>query len=70
MPDSYMADQLRLFSYVEEPLQTLLPSPWHVALFLVGAQVNGHAIWPLPLPLLFLGLGLVLYYVLAYERTR
>jgi len=41
-----------------------------LALFLVGAQVNGHAIWPLPLPLLFLGLGLVLYYVLAYERTR
>jgi len=26
MPDSYMADQLRLFSYVEEPLQTLLPA--------------------------------------------
>ncbi len=41
-----------------------------LALFLVGAQVNGHLIWPLPLPLLFLGLGLVLYYVLAYERTR
>ena len=26
IPASYMADQLRLFSYVEEPLQTLLPA--------------------------------------------
>ena len=41
-----------------------------LALFLVGAQVNGHAIWPLPLPLLFLGLGFVLYYALASERSR
>ena len=41
-----------------------------LALFLVGAEVNGKGIWPLPLPLLFLGLGLVLYYVLASERAR
>lgn len=41
-----------------------------LAMFLVGAQVNGHGVWPLPLPLLFLGLGLVLYYALASERTR
>ena len=41
-----------------------------LALLLVGAEINGHGIWPLPLPLLFLGLGLVLYYALASERTR
>jgi hypothetical protein len=41
-----------------------------LSLLLVGARVNGQAVWPLPLPLLFLGLGLVLYYALASERTR
>jgi len=41
-----------------------------LALFLFGAEVNGKGVWPLPLPLLFLGLGFVLYYALASERSR
>lgn len=35
-----------------------------------GMQVGSHAVWPLLLPLVFLGTGLVLYYVLASNRTR
>ena len=31
---------------------------------------NGQTLWPLLLPPVFLGLGLVLYYVLASNRTR
>ena len=41
-----------------------------LGLFLFGAEVGGKAVWPLTLPLLFLGLGLVLYYALASERSR
>lgn len=36
-----------------------------IAVYLVDAQWNGRALWPLPLPTVFLGLGLVLYYALA-----
>ena len=39
-----------------------------VALALFGSP--GPAIWPLPLPLAFLGIGLILYYALAAERSR
>lgn len=41
-----------------------------LALGLVGAKVNGAAIWPLALPLLLLGVGLILYYILTSERAR
>lgn len=41
-----------------------------LALRLTAMQVNGTALWPLPLPLLFLGVGLVLFYVLGSQRSR
>ena len=41
-----------------------------VALLLIGPPPNAPALRPLPLPLLFLGVGLMLYYALASERTR
>jgi len=31
---------------------------------------GGVPLWPLPLPLALLGLGLILYYVLAADRSR
>ena len=37
---------------------------------LMGMELHGRAIWPLPLPLAFLGLGLILFYTLASERAR
>jgi Domain of unknown function (DUF6249) len=41
------------------------------ALVMMRAVPNGLApFWPLPLPLLFLGVGLMLYYALASNRTR
>lgn len=36
----------------------------------VAVSSNGPVLWPLPLPLVLLGVGLMLYYVLASERTR
>ena len=48
--------------------------PWASAAMLAlgdrGLQMNGLSLWPLPLPLVFLGLGLMLYYALASDRTR
>ena len=41
-----------------------------LALRLTAMQVNGMALWPLPLPLLLLGVGLLLFYVLANPRSR
>jgi hypothetical protein len=41
-----------------------------IALFVIGPMPNGTTIWPLALPLLFLGFGLILYYVLASDRSR
>ena len=41
-----------------------------LALRLIAAQLDGQAVWPLPLPLAFLGIGLILYYALASERAR
>ena len=39
-----------------------------LALALVGSP--GPAFWPLPLPLAFMGIGLILYYALATQRSR
>jgi Domain of unknown function (DUF6249) len=41
-----------------------------LALRLTAMQINGMALWPLPLPLLLLGVGLLLFYVLANPRSR
>ena len=41
-----------------------------LALRLTAMQVNGIALWPLPLPLFLLGVGLVLFYVLGNPRSR
>lgn len=41
-----------------------------LALRLIGPSLDGAALWPLPLPFVALGLGLVLYYALASDRTR
>ena len=43
-----------------------------LALMLSGPllDVDGASLWPLPLPLVALGLGLILYYALASDRTR
>ena len=41
-----------------------------VALLVIGPLPNGTTIWPLALPLLFLGIGLILYYALASDRSR
>ena len=41
-----------------------------LALFLVGPNANGVVFWPWPLPLLFLGIGFILYYALASDRSR
>jgi hypothetical protein len=41
-----------------------------LALRWIGPQPNGPVLWPLPLPLALLGIGLMLYYVLASDRTR
>jgi len=41
-----------------------------LALRLTAMQVNGMALWPLPLPLFLLGVGLILFYVLANHRSR
>ena len=38
------------------------------ALALIGS--SGPTFWPLPLPLAFMGIGLILYYALASERSR
>jgi hypothetical protein len=41
-----------------------------LALRLIEPWPNVPALWPLPLPLALLGVGLMLYYALATERTR
>ena len=41
-----------------------------LGLYLFGARVNASALWPLPLPLALLGVGLILYYALASDRSR
>ena len=41
-----------------------------LALRLIGPQPNAPVLWPLPLPIAFLGIGLMLYYALASNRTR
>jgi hypothetical protein len=41
-----------------------------VALLLVGQIGDMPALWPLPLPLALLGAGLILYYLLASQRSR
>jgi hypothetical protein len=41
-----------------------------LALRLIGPLPDGPVIWPLPLPLALLGVGLILYYALASQRTR
>jgi hypothetical protein len=41
-----------------------------VALRLIGPQPNALVLWPLPLPLALLGVGLILYYALASDRSR
>ena len=41
-----------------------------LALLLIGPQPNAPLLWPLPLPLALLGIGLILYYALASERSR
>lgn len=38
------------------------------ALALIGS--SGPTFWPLPLPLAFMGIGLILYYALAAQRSR
>jgi hypothetical protein len=38
------------------------------ALALIGS--SGPTFWPLPSPLAFMGIGLILYYALASERSR
>ena len=40
------------------------------ALFLVGRIGDLPALWPLPLPIALLGVGLIVYYVLASQRSR
>jgi hypothetical protein len=40
------------------------------AAYLTMLRWNGQAIWPLLLPPVLLGVGLVLYFVLASNRTR
>lgn len=41
-----------------------------LALRLIGPQSNAPVLWPLPLPIALLGIGLMLYYAFASERTR
>ena len=41
-----------------------------VALRLIEPSLGGASLWPLPLPLVAIGLGLILYYALASDRTR
>jgi hypothetical protein len=41
-----------------------------LALRLIGPSPNFPVLWPLPLPMALLGIGLILYYALASERTR
>lgn len=41
-----------------------------LALQLIRPWPNAPVLWPLPLPIVLLGIGLMLYYALATERTR
>jgi hypothetical protein len=41
-----------------------------LTLWLIGPQLSSRVLWPLPLPIALLGVGLILYYVLAVDRTR
>ena len=41
-----------------------------LVLWMIDAAVSDRALWPLPLPIALLGFGLILYYVLAANRSR
>jgi hypothetical protein len=41
-----------------------------LALRMIFPMPRPWVLWPLPLPLVLLGIGLMLYYALASERTR
>ena len=47
------------------------PGRWcHAGPGVDRAAADAPVFWPLPLPLAFMGIGLILYYALASERSR